>query len=253
MADVGIKISKKNKSVLEASDKELIASSSWNNLRIHDFYELTFNDNLAGGNVTDIATHGLGYFPAFDVQFKVGSNYVTAPQLITKGVSVNQTKIQWLSSGDFLGTITIRVLVFKNSIEATQDYPIVALGDTTDTTTNNVGIKGSLNGVNILTATETQLAFSSSLSQFQILSIKNEPIEHDGDANTWFFDIDFLPYVITYTKFTGYIGYRMMRRADDVYVYITQSTPPAPSRTDVTLSTGFDGQCAAIILRNPLT
>lgn len=243
MGNFGSKHSRIEVDVKLAADTQLVFNTAWNFLKIYSEAEYIFTDSGASGNIL-LTNHGLGFVPLFIYLVKKGSTWVWPDTLTNKGVRIDSSDVRWYKNNDNLGSITIRLVVFRNRMLTAYSAPII------DTSTNsssgsspNFGTKMSIEGVDVKSANNNQLVMSSIFSSLPIHKITSGNL--NSGTITIAHGLGYRPTSIWYAHITGGSnGYAMISMADD--------SQTAVDLTNCQLYLPYTGEYGLLVLKDPL-
>lgn len=215
MADYGIKVSQVGKNVDTAADFELLMSSSFPLLKIHDVVSGSVSVNAESQEYT----HNLGYPPFFWVYSKDAS-YVSTSGVgeyesygfLSNGtgggsMACDENEIRFFSDGGGSGTVDYFMVIFRLNLEDAIEKSTINLTGTSDQPIgHDFGIKVSKDG---------KSANSDDLRDFVIHSGTRSPLVHAVYPETYTFSNgETYNYVLDHDL--GYVplGYALLRQDD---------------------------------------
>jgi hypothetical protein len=181
VSDYGLKVSNVGDDAKTASDKDLRFTSKYSTLKLYQAGTLGFTSN-ASGNGTATLAHNLGFAPAFfgfrkgtasnsflDSGTSYPNAYFPSPGFKNYWIS-NQDKIHTYTDASNLyvqsknaGSVTNYNFKYYTLVDLTNDYS----GTQANITTNDYGFKVSKAGVDVKTAKEYELGYSSKYKALQ--------------------------------------------------------------------------------------
>jgi len=175
----GAKVSRQGFDVRTCADQELLYSSEFPLLKLHESGTYTI---VNGAGVTTMVTHNLGYFPVFtifnDSKADIGVNTNTS-SFKSYGKDVYWATTSALVIDNDIayayGARTIRYNIYRQDMFTAVDYGSILTTASTKGATDNFGIKVAKEGKSINSSDYRDFAIHSSLRSLLI----NKVIVHD--------------------------------------------------------------------------
>lgn len=219
----GIKISRSGYDVKTCADRELAFSSSWPSLKIQSSGSATIADT--GAQV--LATHGLGYCPAFiimvDSQLRNTGTEVIFPGLEQYVISTT-TELKWTAgTGTWGSPVNVYYHIFVDDLENGYASPSYNAGDTTIGNTGTYGIKAVTEGHNVNDTDYRDYSAISSLRSSMVHMIETGTAAGNG-TKTVTHNLGYEPVFLLYGKLSGSTGFQLFGSADDCTIAVSTTT-----------------------------
>lgn len=213
MADYGLRASQKGYDVQEASDSQLLFSSSWPLLKIEQQGSFNTNDVTVAETVY---THNLGYKPFFIIyETTDGTSRYATPLFDGTQFGVNTTELKFFGSYFRTGAKTFYYYIFRLPLTTDYEAPIINETDTTRSLIDNYGLKVTKQGEDISSTDMRDYVIHSSCRSPMVHKVDNGGFTFNGTDYVFSttYSLSYLPWIRCFFNYADTIG------TDTTYLY----------------------------------
>lgn len=178
MANYGIRVSQKGYDVQEASDSQLLFSSSWPLLKIEKQGSFSTTDVTLPSTVY---THNLGYKPFFLIlETSDGNSRTCGPEFDGGQFGVNSTELKFFGSYFRTGAKSFYYYIFRLPLTTNYTAPVVNQTNTSRNLIDNYGFKITKQGKSTSSTDMRDYILHSSCRSPMIHSVKYGDLIYNG-------------------------------------------------------------------------